>query len=139
LAVGGIAINTQHQLSVEQAHARDIAAVLNAPDATMMTAQAADGGTATVVMSKLDRALVFTASSLPALPSSRRYQLWLMGPRGAHPEGMLPMPHQGMTAPVVVKGLTAGDKVGLTVEPAGGASHPTAPPVLLLSLTSASS
>jgi hypothetical protein len=44
-----------------------------------------------------------------------------------------------MTAPVVVKGLTAGDKVGLTVEPAGGASHPTAPPVLLLSLTSASS
>jgi hypothetical protein len=46
------------------------------------------------------------------------------------------MPHQGVTAPVVVKGLTAGDKVGLTVEPASGASHPTSAPVLLLSLSS---
>jgi hypothetical protein len=41
-----------------------------------------------------------------------------------------------MTAPVVVNGLTAGDKVGLTVEPAGGASHPTSRPILLVSLPS---
>jgi hypothetical protein len=136
LAIGGIAINTQHQLSEEQAHARAMAAVLDAPDATMMTARAVDSGTATVVMSHLERALVFTAARLPALPPSQRYQLWLMGPGGARPEGMLPSPHQGVTAPVVVAGIAAGDKVGLTVEPAGGARHPTSPPVLLLSLPS---
>ena len=136
LAFGGIALNTQHRLSQEEAHTRAIAAVLNAPDATMMTARAVDGGTATVVMSHLDSALVFTAARLPGLPSSRRYELWLMGPRGARPAGMLPAPHQGMTAPVVVDGLTTGDKVGLTVEPAGGASHPTSRPVLLMALPS---
>jgi hypothetical protein len=134
LAVGGIAINTQHQLSQEQAHSRAIAAVLNAPDATMMTAQAADGGTATIVLSHLDSALVVTTARLPILPSSRRYELWLMGSGGARPAGMLPAPHQGMTAPMVVNGLAGGDKVGLTVEPAGGASHPTSRPILLLSL-----
>jgi Anti-sigma-K factor rskA/Putative zinc-finger len=136
LAVGGIAIHTQHQLSQEQAHTGAIAAVLNAPDATMMTGRAVGGGTVTVVMSRLDSALVFTAARLPGLPSSRRYELWLMGPHGARPAGMLPAPHQGMTAPVVVHGLTAGDKVGLTVERAGGASHPTSRPVLLMSMPS---
>jgi len=47
---------------------------------------------------------------------------------------MLPAAHQGMTAPVVVNGLAAGDKVGLTVEAAGGAKHPTSRPILLLAL-----
>jgi anti-sigma factor RsiW len=136
LAFGGIALNTQHQLSQEQAHTRAIAAVLNAPDATMMTARAVTGGTATVVMSHLDHALVFTAARLPALPSSRRYQLWLMGAGGARPAGMLPAPHQGVTAPVVVTGLTAGEKVALTVEPSGGARLPTSRPIVLLALPS---
>jgi hypothetical protein len=136
LAFGGVAIDTQHDLSQEQAHTRAIAAVLNAPDATIMTARAVTGGKATVVMSHRDHALVFTAARLPALPSSRRYELWLMGARGAQPEGMLPTAHQGMTAPVVVNGLAAGDKIGLTVEPAGGAKHPTSQPILLLALPS---
>ena len=136
LAFGGIAIDTQHDLSQEQAHTRAIAAVLNAPDATIMTARAITGGKATVVMSHRDHALVFTAARLPALPSSRRYELWLMGARGARPEGMLPTAHLGMTGPVVVNGLAAGDKVGLTVEAAGGAKHPTSQPILLLALPS---
>ena len=136
LAFGSLALNMQHRLSQEQSHSHAIAVVLNAPDATMMTARAASGGTATVVMSHQDHALVFTAARLPALPSSRRYELWLMGSGGARPAGMLPAAHRGMTAPVIVDGIAAGDKVGLTVESAGGAKHPTSQPVLLLALPS---
>jgi hypothetical protein len=136
LAFGSLALNMRHRLSQEQLHSRAIAVVLNAPDATMMTARTASGGTATVVMSHQDHALVFTAARLPALPSSRRYELWLMGSGGARPAGMLPAAHQGMTAPVIVDGVAAGDKVGLTVESAGGAKHPTSQPVLLLALPS---
>jgi anti-sigma-K factor RskA len=39
-----------------------------------------------------------------------------------------------MTAPMVVAGLAAGDRMGVTVEPAGGSSAPSSPPVLMLSL-----
>jgi anti-sigma-K factor RskA len=136
LAFGGIAFHTQQQLSQEQARARAIAAVLNAPDATMMTTDATSRGTATVVMSHRDRALVFTAAHLPVLPSAERYELWLMGTTGARPAGMLPAPRSGMTAPVIVSGLRAGDKVVLTVEPSGGARTPTPPMVIMLPLPS---
>jgi hypothetical protein len=136
LAFGGIAFSAQRQLSQEQARARAIAAVLNAPDATMMTAPATTSGRATVVMSHQARALVFTAARLPVLPSAERYELWLMGSNGARSAGMLPAPHQSMTAPVVVSGLRAGDKVAVTVEPASGAKQPTSPTIVMMVLPS---
>ena len=68
LVLGGLFINTQHRLSQEQAHTGAIATVLNAPDATIMSARATTGGTATVVMSHRDRALVLTTASLPGPP-----------------------------------------------------------------------
>ena len=49
---------------------------------------------------------------------------------------MLPPPHLGMTAPVVVSGIAPGDAVALTVESAGGASTPSSAPVLMLVLPS---
>jgi hypothetical protein len=136
LAIGGIAFSAQHQLSQEQARARAIAAVLNAPDAAMMTAHTSPRGKATVVMSHQARALVFTAARLPTLPSSERYELWLVGSTGPRSAGMLPQPHAGMTAPVIVSGLRAGDEVALTVEPAAGAQQPTPPMVMMLPLPS---
>ena len=64
------------------------------------------------------------------------YQLWLMGPRGDRSAGMLPSPHGGMTGPVIAVGLAAGDRVGLTVEPATGLPRrPASRPILMLSPT----
>jgi anti-sigma-K factor RskA len=136
LVLGGLFIHTQRSLSLEQAHNRAIATILNAPDATIMSAKAMTSGSATVVMSHRDRALVLTTAMLPALPAGQRYQVWLMGPRRALPAGMLPEPRRGMTAPVVVSGVVPGDMVGLTAEPASGSSVPTSAPVLMLVLPS---
>jgi anti-sigma-K factor RskA len=131
----GLAARTaQHQLARDQLHSHAIAAVLAAPDATMLTARVKDGGTATIVMSRHARALVFAAAGLPALPSSSCYELWLMGPRGDRPAGMLPRPQHGMTGPVIASGLSFGDRLGLTVEPAGGTPHPTTVVLLTLAL-----
>jgi Anti-sigma-K factor rskA, C-terminal/Putative zinc-finger len=134
LVLGGLFIHTQRSLSVEQAHNRAIATILNAPDATIMSAKAVKSGSATVVMSHRDHALVLTTAMLPALPAGQRYQVWLMGPRRTRPAGMLPVPHRGMTAPVVVSGVAPGDMVGLTVEPASGSTVPSSAPVLMLVL-----
>jgi anti-sigma-K factor RskA len=134
LVLGGLFIHTQRSLSVEQAHNRAIATILNAPDATIMSAKAVKNGSATVVMSHRDHALVLTTAMLPALPAGHRYQVWLMGPRRIRPAGMLPVPHRGMTAPVVVSGVAPGDMVGLTVEPVSGSTVPSSAPVLMLVL-----
>jgi anti-sigma-K factor RskA len=95
-----------------------------------MTVPSAGGGSATIVMSHTRHALVFTAADLRALPASRGYELWLIGPSGDRAVGMLPPARHGMTGPVVASGLRGGDRLALTAEPAGGTSRPTAPMML---------
>jgi len=136
LVLGGLFIHTQQRLGVEQAHNRAIATILNAPDARIRSARAVTGGSATVVMSHRDHALVLTTAMLPALPAGQRYQVWLMGPRRTRAAGMLPAPRRGMTAPMVVSGVAPGDMVGLTAEPASGSGVPSSAPVLMLALPS---
>ena len=36
---------------------------------------------------------------------------------------------------MVISGLARGDRVGLTVEPAGGSARPTAPAILMITLS----
>jgi anti-sigma-K factor RskA len=136
LGVGGLMLHAQHRLTQEQARNAGVTAVLNAPDATMMTTHGHGGGRATVVMSHAERALVLTTARMPALPTSERYEVWLMGPDGVRTAGLLPPARQGMTPPLVVSGLAAGDRVGVTVEPAAGSHHPTSLPVLMFVLPS---
>jgi hypothetical protein len=124
----------QHRLSADQQGSRAIAAIIGAPDAKTMTAKVRTGGTATVVMSHRIRELVFTASKLTVLPPSRAYELWLMGPSGDKPAGMLPPPRGGMTGPMVVEGLVHGDRLALTVEPAAGSRQPTSRPIVVMGL-----
>ena len=117
----------QDQLSRAQASSQQVAAVLTARDATMMTGTVRGGGTVTIVMSHSMRELVFTAASLHALPASRGYELWLIGPAGDRAVIMLPPARHGMTGPVVASGLRPGDHLVLTAEPASGTARPAGP------------
>jgi hypothetical protein len=134
-AVFGVAdISAQHKLDANQAQDRAIAAVLAAPDARIASRPTSRGGTATVVVSRAEHAMLVTTSGLPALSSSKVYQLWFIGPHATRSAGLLPPASAGRTAPVLALGLQAGDEVGMTVEPAGGTSQPTTKPILLMSL-----
>jgi anti-sigma-K factor RskA len=122
------------QLSRAQASSQQVAAVLTARDATMMTGAVRGGGTVTIVMSHSMRELVFTAAALHALPASRGYELWLIGPAGDRAVIMLPPARHGMTGPVVASGLRPGDHLALTAEPAAGAAHPAGRPTIPMML-----
>ena len=117
----------RQQLDQAQSSSQQIAAVLTAQDAVMRTKPVFGGGTATIVMSHSRHALVFTAAGLRALPSSRSYELWLVGPAGDRPVGMLPAGSHGTTGPVIASGLRPGDHLVLTAEPAGGSTRPDMP------------
>jgi hypothetical protein len=121
----GLSNGSMHdQLSRAQASSQQIAAVLTARDATMMSGAVKGGGTVTIVMSHARRELVFTAADLHPLPASRGYELWLIGPAGDRAVVMLPPVRHGMTGPVIAAGLRPGDHLALTAEPPGGASRP---------------
>jgi len=133
--VFGVSNGSMHdQLSRAQASSQQIAAVLTARDATMMTGAVKGGGMVTIVMSHARRELVFTAADLHALPGARGYELWLIGPAGDRAVIMLPPVRHGMTGPVIAAGLRPGDHLALTAEPPGGTArspgHPTGPMML---------
>ena len=128
---GLTALRDEHRISRDQASGHELAAVLSAPDVVMLTAKVTGGGKATVLMSHHMRALVFAVAGLPPLPAAKGYELWLIGPSGSRPQGMLPA---GAARPMMVAGLADGDQVGVTVEPRGGSPQPTTRPLLLMPL-----
>jgi anti-sigma factor RsiW len=137
LVVAGTAVafgvsngSMRDQLSRAQASSQQIAAVMTARDATMMTSAVKGGGTVAIVMSGSRHALVFTAADLHALPASRGYELWLIGAAGDRPVAMLPPVRHDMTGPVIASGLRPGDHLALTAESAAGAPSPTTPMML---------
>ncbi len=126
-------VDTQHQLQSARASNAAITRVVQAPDARLETMRASSGGTVTVVFSGQQRAAVITTTGMASLPSGRVYQLWVMSPAGARPAGLLTQP--GQTSQVLAAGVRPGDRIGITVEPAGGTSKPTTTPVVAVPLT----
>jgi anti-sigma-K factor RskA len=128
---------SRSQLEQARNEQRQIAAVLSAPDARLVTVRPSVGGHATVVVASRLHELVFTSAGMPGLPSSRVYQLWIIGPHGtATSAGLLARTSNGSTVPVLASGVARGDQVGVTIEPAGGTTTPTTTPIALIPLAS---
>ena len=121
-------------LNQAREHDQALAEILGAPHVTLLSQRTTKGGVAVVVLDAATRKLVVATSGLPALPAGQVYQLWLIGPVKTVSAGLLPTAQAGVTTPVVATGITKGDKLGLTVEPAGGSTQPTTIPILALPL-----
>jgi hypothetical protein len=131
--LGGVTVSARNGQSAAQAQTQAITAVLSAPDARLVSAPTSAGGSATAVASVRQGKMVFISSGLPPLPGSRVYQLWFIG-RTTRSAGLVPVAAGGTTGPVLASGLAAGDKIGVTIEPAGGTSAPTTAPIVLMTL-----
>jgi anti-sigma-K factor RskA len=129
-----VTVSTQRRLDDVQTQNQAIAAVLTARDAQITSAAVSGGGTATVVSSFAQHQMIFTSSGLPKLANAKVYELWFLSTGSARPAGLLPQPTDGKTAPVLADGLSSADKVGVTVEPAGGTSSPTTTPIVVMTL-----
>jgi anti-sigma-K factor RskA len=124
VALGITQLSARHQLD----HARDtaIARVVTAPDACVEAARTSAGGNVTVVTSAALREAVVSTSGMASLPSSRVYQVWVMSPSGARSAGLM----HGSS--LLASSVRPGDRIGITVEPAGGTTQPTTTPVAVL-------
>jgi anti-sigma-K factor RskA len=136
VALGVIQSSTRQQLNHARAENASVAAVLAAPDARLAVRPTTAGGRATVIASQSRHALIISTAGLPALSGGKVYELWFVAGQTARRAGLLPAPAAGRTAPLLASGLTPGDVVALTVEPAGGTGHPTTKPIVVVPLSS---
>ncbi|WP_336205131.1 anti-sigma factor [Nonomuraea sp. LPB2021202275-12-8] len=137
VAFGALAFDARQDLGEMRARDAAVAAVLAAPDARTVRQPVTAGGTGVFVLSRDQGRMVFTASGLPELPEAGVYELWLMGPGGMRPAGLLDRREDGLTAPLLATTLADDGHVGLTVEPAGGSRRPTTQPILFAELPAA--
>lgn len=125
------------QLGSTRTQEDEIADVLSAPGTRDISDKTTIGGLVTVDVASGLRQLVVTTFDMPALPASEAYQVWMLEPGGkAASDGMLTSIPDHRTAPVLASGVVAGDKMGVTVEPAGGTAKPTTAPIAVISLPS---
>lgn len=134
IALGVQQAATQHQLDQARAHNAAVAAVLAAPDARLVVRRAATGGVASVVTSASRHAVVVSTSGMPALTGGKVYELWFLSGGTARPAGLLPPGAAGRTAPLLASGVGHGDRLAVTIEPAGGTRQPTTKPILMVTL-----
>lgn len=125
-------VMTSNRLQVSQASNRSIAAVLSAPDARIKTSPTSVGGTVTAVVSASDHEAVITTAGMPVPSGTKVYQLWVISASGARSAGLMPASRAGATTPILADGISPGDHLGITIEPAGGTTQPTTSPIVLI-------
>jgi anti-sigma-K factor RskA len=124
VALGVSQLSTQHQL--DRARETAIARVVDAPDARVEIARTSAGGSVTVVASAALREAVVSTTGMASPPPGRVYQVWVISPSGARSAGLL---HD---TSLLASAVVPGDRIGVTVEPAGGTTRPTTNPVAVL-------
>jgi anti-sigma-K factor RskA len=119
------------------ARARDVLAVLTAPDAkrvTLVEAKSKPQPQGKAVYVARTGKLVFLANNLGNVPQGKAYELWLLPASGAPiPAGVF-KPDSSGNATVLGQPLPAGTEAkgfAITLEPESGSSTPT-PPILMV-------
>ncbi|GAA3742475.1 anti-sigma factor [Streptomyces tremellae] len=136
--LGGVAVwqheevqDARAQAQAAQDQARELAAVLSAPDARTTSGKLSDGASGTVVVSRSQDRAAFIASGLPKPPAGKAYQLWFDDGGTMRSAGLITS--SAATQSVLLHGhIGRASGMGITVEPAGGSASPTTNPLALM-------
>jgi len=124
----GVAAATVSQVRHENA----MATISSASDVQQASVDLPDGAAATLVWSgELGQSALIVDSMTPP-PHGHVYELWYINDSGARPAGTFTVDASGTTWQVLNGSMTAGDTVGVTVEPRGGSPVPTTDPFILI-------
>jgi hypothetical protein len=105
--------------------------VLAAADAQRF-AKTLDGARATIVRSPSLGKAVIIADNMPAAPAGHVYEVWLQHKDGSMVKaGLMPEGSQKQVSMVLDGDASQAVGAGITVEPAGGSTSPTTPPIAL--------
>jgi anti-sigma-K factor RskA len=113
--------------------AAGLAQIYAASDVQSVRSEVEGGGVATLVWSgELGRSAV-VVDGLEPLPAGSVYEAWYINDAGAAPAGTFDATGAHKTSWHLLDGtMSAGDTVGVTVEPAGGSKTPTTTPIVAI-------
>lgn len=106
-------------------------AEINAASDVQRAKVSMDDATATLVWSGELGKSALLVDGLGSLPSDKVYELWYIGEGGPVSAGTFSAAN-GTTWRVLDGAMSAGDKVGVTVEPQGGSEQPTTDPIMVI-------
>ncbi|WP_295119337.1 anti-sigma factor [uncultured Leifsonia sp.] len=129
-AFAGVSLSSTNSYQQQQAAA--LASINAAPDVQRATSPVAGGGTATLVWSAQLGRSALIATDLPELAGGKTYELWYIRDGAATPAGTMTATGAPATWRVLAGEMTAGDTVGVTVEPSGGSKQPTTKPIVAI-------
>ena len=117
--------------SQSQQQAAAISAIVSASDSQQAKANVSGGGTATFVWSLGLKQSAVVIDKLPKLADGKTYQLWYIDKgSNATSAGIFPAASSGTTVRVLAGAMSAGDTIGITIEPSGGSKTPTTAPIV---------
>ncbi|HET9140791.1 anti-sigma factor [Actinophytocola sp.] len=127
VVLGVLLVNTQNDVRDAEQYAASLSAILQAPDAAVANGAVQGGGTAVVVSSRERNEALLLANGLSD-PGGGVYQAWKLGDGDPKSAGLL----DGNR--LDIDGLDQATSIGLTKEPAGGSTTPTAPVLVTVDL-----
>lgn len=137
VGLGGYAWQTAHQLATvqgqlaqEQARYGAIGAILAETDAQATSVTGPEGISAFVMASREANRAVLVVSNLPPPDSGRTYQVWLIGAGDPRSAGLFQIDTTDAPPSLAFGALDGARTIAVTVEPAGGSTHPTTSPLL---------
>lgn len=113
-------------------HENAMATISSASDVQEASIDLPDGAAATLVWSGSLGQSALVVDALTPPPHGHVYELWYINDSGARPAGTFTVDASGTTWQVLTGSMTAGDTVGVTVEPRGGSPVPTTDPFILI-------
>lgn len=114
----------QERQSAEQS--RKIAAILQAPDARVVTGEVDNGGSATVVMSRSQNRAVVLVAGMGRLRPGQEYQAWMVVQNESNRDEIIRTKSAGLMASnrLDIDALGAANAFSITIEPEGGSAKP---------------
>lgn len=125
----GVAVTQPWQDETAQVTPSAAEAVLQAPDAETWTKSPVTGGTVKVTRSRGLNQAVVQARGLARLPADKTYQLWLQHDGEMVAAGL--MTDEGATTVVLDGDPGTAEATAISIEPAGGSTHPTNFPIAM--------
>jgi anti-sigma-K factor RskA len=114
-----------------QQQAAALSAIVSASDSQQAKADVSGGGSATFVWSVGLKQSAVVIDKLPKLADGKTYELWYIDKASkATPAGTFNAASSGPTVSVLDGAMSAGDTLGITIEPSGGSKTPTTAPIV---------